>query len=137
MTQTIINELSNYSEINREDLFQLISKNYGDCKKSTIYSIISKLIEEDVLYKVTSEYYRVGTKRRFGYLLSPYASKIRNELNKYGIPFIIYETSILNDWLNHLLTSNCIIIEVDKMHSEFIFDYLKSRNLKIYCLIRA
>ena len=53
---------------------------------------------------------------------------IVNEINNnYDIDFVIWNISILNEWLNHLINSSVVILEVEKDYLEFIFEHLKDK----------
>lgn len=44
------------------------------------------------------------------------------------IQFQIWELRMLNEFLNHQLTTNVILVEVEKGYEEFIFDSIKEKK---------
>lgn len=129
INKELIERIQYYKTISKDDLFDLIQDNYK-VKKSKTYEIVNELINAGYIHRVTSNIYSLEKKKEYRYDLTNYAIKLNSVLKKYGIPYIIYETNILNEWLNHLLNNNYIIVEVENDYLSFIFDYLKENGFK-------
>ncbi len=46
--------------------------------------------------------------------------------------FCIYEGTWISPFLHHLASNQTIYVEVERNASEFVFDYLRSRNINVY-----
>jgi len=52
---------------------------------------------------------------------------------KYSsLEIVVFESSLLNEWINHQVSKNIIFVQVEKYYTENIFNYLKENtNVKI------
>ena len=90
---------------------------------------INKLILSRKIYKISSNIFKYGSKNLYSFEKKKVITDIANDIvKKYNIDFIIWDISILNKWLNHLINSTTLLLEVEKPYIEFVFEYLKSKN---------
>lgn len=124
---SIEKELLNYKEntsISRESLVELIRRDKSDYKDSSVRWALYRLVHDGVITKVDSEFFRIGR-------VNPYVTKPGGKTKKQivqvlksefsAIKAIVYESTILNEWVNHLISRNVLFVEVEKdyMHSVF------------------
>jgi hypothetical protein len=132
------NELLDCLHVNhvydRQTILNLARSINQSFKKDSLSWILSQYLTEGKLQKSGRNIYLKGSpnlsKQFFDYTLSDNASDLESKIRKQypKIRFVIYETSILNQSLNHLRSSNYIIISVEKDYETTIFEYIQEVN---------
>lgn len=94
-----------------------------------LHKRINKMIDSGELSRVGNGQYVFVSKKKFDYLIAYDVSvdilnKLENRFDNTA-KFIIYESTILNLFLNHLIGRPTIIVEVEKDLVETAFWYLK------------
>lgn len=111
-----------------DDLCNIIKKEKGYTTTRACINEINRMIGKKEIYKLSSNIYKFGSKKVFSIKKSMANIDIVNEINNnYDIDFVIWNISILNEWLNHLINSSIVILEVEKDYLEFIFEHLKGK----------
>lgn len=100
----------------------------------SIHKRINKMIDSGKLSRIGIGQYIFCDKKRFNYVLSNNVSleilnKLERRFEKSSI-YVVYETTILNMFLNHLIARPTIIVEVEKKLVESIFWFLKEEGFK-------
>lgn len=127
-------EVTNKENVySREELINIISNDSKLCS-AAIYKRIDKMITSGELIRVGSGQYVFASKKIFDYSLTSNVSlKILNKLEKRfdrSAKYIIYESTLLNMFLNHLIGRPTIIVEVEKDLTESVFWFLKEEGFK-------
>jgi hypothetical protein len=124
---------------NRLDFFYLVNEINPKIPLSSVSWIIYRLIKLGKLQRIGRNKYLKGSslhsKKEFAYQLGEYASILENDIsNEFSsISFTIFETSILNEFVNHIRSENIIFVNVENGYMETIFDFLQDRlNSNIY-----
>lgn len=118
-----------------EDLMNLILKSNPKYKSSSLYNKIKEMENNGEITRVGKTQYVFAKRKTFNNgLESNFAKKIDRLIkNSYSSDFeyVIYETtSILNQFLNHLINRNAVVLEVDKFFLGHVFDTLKDNNFR-------
>lgn len=118
-----------------DDLMSLILEDNPSYKTSSLYNKIEDMENNGKITRVGKSKYILSGRRPFAYELESYNAKKVSRIigNKYSPDFeyVIYEiTSTLNQFVNHLINKNAVILEVDKFFLEHVFDTLKKAGLK-------
>ena len=121
----------------RKELTKIISKESCLCS-SAIYKRINKMIAYRELVRIANDQYVFSNKKIFDYSIVSNVSlkvfdKLKTKLDK-GAKYIIYETTLLNMFLNHLIGKSTIIVEVEKELLESVFWFLKEEGFKYVLL---
>ena len=102
--------------------------------EAAIYKRINKLIDSGTLIRIGQGLYCFSDKKRYDYSLEDSLSYQVLDLLKTSFPnnleYIIYESTILNEFLNHLLAHSVTIVEVPKNYAEDIFWKLQESGFK-------
>ena len=125
------------SYIKRDTLIQVIKEQTNYNKDSSIRWVIYQLVKEGTITKVDNHFFYKGFLRKYKQKnMSTIKRRISDLLKKNypDIDAVIYESTILNEWLNHQITQNVIFVEVEKYFMGPIFEYLKN-ELNIPILI--
>ena len=123
----IADENKTYS---RKDLYQLFLVEKQDLSDSTFRWILYHLLSTHRLYRIGYDTYSVVLPERLTEYHPFYSDKavkiMRKIANRYpDIAFTVFESILLNEFLNHQIAQNTIFVQVDKEVSSVIFDYLK------------
>ena len=112
----------------KEDLVDYIKKTTNYEKKSSIRWVIHELVKSGDITKIDSEHFYNGVLKEF---FPKNESKRKKEVNEFvrekysNLDIIIYESTILNEWLNHQVSRNIIFVEVEKFYMEDVFASLR------------
>ena len=122
-------------KLTREEMKSIVT---GGISLSTAgeYKRINKLIELGEIFRIGNGCYAVGSKNAqiFSYELVYEMSKdIEKKIKNHFVEdlrFVIYETTMLNTFLNHLLAHPTIIVEIEKHFLETLFWFLKEEGFQ-------
>jgi len=116
----------------RNTLFNIVKVHNQTLPMSTIRWIIYSLVKQYKIQRMgRNKYIKSSTlerKKEFTYQLGEYASILENDIRKEypKIYFTIYETRILNEFVNHMRAKNIIFINVENDYTNTIFDYIQN-----------
>ena len=127
-----INKDKIYSTLEIMDAILLNNPSY---KSSSLYNKINELENNGVITRIGKSKYVYKTLKSFSY---DFESNIAKRIYKHmksnyaqDFEFVIYEnTVVLNQFLNHLITSPLTILEVPKYFMEHVFISLKEAGFK-------
>ncbi len=117
-----------FTYISRDDLKKYIRNKTNYEKESSIRWVIYHLVKNKKITKVNQHYFFNGYLKEFAPIsFNKTKGKIEKVLkDKYPLlDIVIYESSILNEWLNHQISKNIIFVQTEKIYSEYVFDALK------------
>lgn len=97
-----------------------------------VHKRINKMIALGRLSRIGNGQYTFASKPRFDYELASSASlealhKLDERFGK-GVRFVVYESTLLNRFLNHLIARPTVIAEVEKDLAETVFWFLKENG---------
>lgn len=124
-TDELLLEIKKNDTISKDDLFGIFRNHYSSVNRPYGYRIISELIKENLLFKLDSSTYSVIKKKTFDYELLD--KRIMKYVNGFG-DFVIWDSNILNKWMNHLINSVITFVEVDRDLMGLVFDELKAKG---------
>ena len=104
-----------------------------EMNQAAVYKRINRLIRSGAIARVGQGLYCFSDKKQYDYALeTPLSRKVLNFLRvSYpNLEFVIYESTILNEFLNHLLAHSITIVEAKKGYSENIFWKLQELGFK-------
>ena len=117
----------------RNSLISLLRTYNPDVKDSSYNWAITGMLKNNILIKRGYDEYSLfegDIKTNYSPIYSELTNMIMaNIKNKYPlIKFTIFETVLLNEFLNHLIAQNTIYIQVEKDVSIFVFRYLRDEG---------
>lgn len=128
----------NQTYISRESLIQLIRRDKPDYKDASLRWVLYDLVQKGAITKVDPEYFRIG--RVKSYTPNP-GRGIKTQIEQTlatefpAIKAVVYESTILNEWLNHQIARNVVFVEVEKYSMSPIFRTLQE-NLQTTILLK-
>lgn len=112
----------------------ILASSKGNISDVAIYKRINKMIASGELSRVGNGQYVFNNKKKFDYLIMNNSSleilsKLEHKFDKSS-KYILYESTILNMFLNHLIARPTIIVEAEKDLVEPMFWFLKKEGFK-------
>lgn len=129
-TDQALQKLPNKIAYCREDLLRILRSEKADLSDSAFRWTLYNLLREQKLFKTEYDTY-VTVKPAVLPVYKPYYSEKANTLmeelsNQYPeLEFVIFESRLLNEFLNHQIAQNTIYVQVEKDVSSYIFDNLR------------
>ena len=104
-----------------------------DLADSTYHWAISGLVREGQIVRLGYDAYSrpdSSTKKEYDPLYSDLALEVMNQIEQMYpyVTFTVFETVMMNDFLNHLIVQNTIFIQVEKESSIYIFRFLQEKG---------
>ena len=104
-----------------------------DLADSTYHWAISGLVREGQIIRLGYDAYSrpdSSTKKEYDPLYSDLALEVMNQIEQMYpyVTFTVFETVMMNDFLNHLIAQNTIFIQVEKESSIYIFRFLQEKG---------
>ena len=112
----------------RQALYNLFKENNKDLSYNSVGWIIDEGLKSNLLFKVGSDSYSRKKETRNTY--SPRYSEFSKELllkmeERFPeLEYTLFETLLLNEFVNHLYAHNILVLQVEKDLCPFTFDFL-------------
>ena len=119
-----------YSHKELIDKLKLLKPDLAD---STYHWAISGLVRGGQIIRLGYDAYSrpdSSTKKEYAPLYSDQALEVMNQIEETYpyVTFTVFETVMMNDFLNHLVAQNTIFIQVEKESSIYIFRFLQEKG---------
>ena len=136
----MINELRNeyvHGLISKEDLFNLYKKTYSNDNIKTFENMIGLLKQYEIITDYSNEYYAIIEKALYRIKEQEELKKINNIILKEykDIKTIVWSTNILNEFTQHYIMNNYIVVETERFAVEMILTLLKEKLMKKYTIV--
>ena len=117
--------------IDNQMLYQMVNtRSKQPLCRAAFYKNIAKMIENNHLIRVGRGRYQFSDRWSFNYVLeSDLANQVLMTLESFfedRIPFVVYESTLLNRFLNHLIAHPTVIVETTKSYIDDLFWKLKT-----------
>lgn len=129
-TDPVLEKLISGTTYSRDDLFKMFRSEKKDLRDSAFRWTLYNLLREQKLFKIDYDTYttdRPQTRPLYRPLYSDKAKTVIKSLEgKYpALEFVVFESVLLNEFLNHQIAQNTIYVQVEKEVSSYIFDVLQ------------
>ena len=136
----MIKELRNeyvHGLISKEDLFDLYKKIYSNDNNKTFENMIGLLKQYEIITDYSNEYYVIMEKALYRIKEQEELKKIYNIILKEykDIKTIVWSTNILNEFTQHYIMNNYIVVETERFAVEMILTLLKEKLMKKYTIV--
>ena len=113
-----------------QELIKLLKNNYPQMRDSSYHWAVCGMLKSGSLTKIARNVYVVQNERKkpvYRPAYSDLAAKLISQVSdKYpSVHFTVFETALLNDFLNHLVAQNTVYIQMEKDVSIFVFRFLQ------------
>jgi hypothetical protein len=124
----------NKKKISKKELTIIIKRHKPLYKESSIGWVIYRLIRKNIITKLDAKTYYIGKLKIYkGSLSSELAKKVKAIINQTypDVKFVIYESTMLNEWVNHQISRNVIFVEVEKYFMIDIFKLIQEKYFNV------
>lgn len=122
-----INRLGVKTIISRDALYKIIREGYPNYKDTSVRWVIYTLVNQGVISRLNPTQFIVGKiKNYYQKNGSEERDKVVDVLNKAfpHIRIVVYESTLLNEWVNHQVSRKVIFIESEKYFTNDIFRFI-------------
>jgi len=133
-TEDIIKKFGYGNAFSSKELFEFYKLNEEDLKEGTFRWRVYELKKEGVMSNVKRGVYILDHKKKFQPKISRGTKILYNMIQK-RFPYIeicVWDTSWLDNFMNHQLYSSYTIFEVDKEVVSSVFNVLKEKRDRVY-----
>ena len=128
--ERILPELSGQKIYHRDELFHLMQDEKKDLEDSTFRWVLYKLQRERQLFRTGYDSYSTQKPRELPAYKPYYSEKakaVQGMLEKDfpQLTFVLFESVLLNEFLNHQIAQNTLYVQVEKEISSYTFDRLR------------
>ena len=113
-----------------QELIKLLKNNYPQMRDSSYHWAVCGMLKSGSLTKIARNVYVVQNERKkpvYRPAYSDLAAKLISQVSdKYpSVHFTVFETALMNDFLNLLVAQNTVYIQMEKDVSIFVFRFLQ------------
>lgn len=126
MEDKINDYIIRHSSFSTEEFFSTLKNENPDIGRSTVYKYLNKLSEQNRISRVGRGLYASSEKKHYTYPLSETAKGV-STLIKENYPLVnfqVWELYQMNEFVNHQIARNTIIVDVENMLDDTIFNLL-------------
>lgn len=125
-----LSELSDERAYSRDDLFRILLSKRPELSDATFRWTLYNLLQERKIFKTGYDTYITSEPDILPVYKPLYSdkAKILDDMMRQRFPevsYVMFESVLLNEFLNHQIAQNTIYVQVDKDVSSYIFDTLK------------
>lgn len=132
-----INDSFDGNLIKKIDLYKVVKGFFPSYNESSLRWVIHGLIQKGIITKISSDIFIKGHKKKYIPSNSSLLKKRVKELiiSKFpNVKIAIYESSQLNEWVNHQVGRNIVFVEAEKYFLVDVFKYI-NKSLSITTLL--
>ena len=123
-------EENNNDYISKKQLQAIFNEVYSNTTLKTFKNAIAILKNEQKIFSINNDYYSIVRKNVYEFVENKETEKIHNIINKEypNIKFIVWNTSVINEFTLHYSMRDYIIVETEKLSIELIVNLLKYKE---------
>ena len=130
-TDSVLHELADHTAYSRKDLFQLLLQEKPDMTESAFRWTLYNMQQNQELYRVDYDAYMTGKPETLPKYHPLYTDKAKDVMNRIcgrfpELNFVVLESVLLNEFLNHQIAQNTIYVQIEKDVSSYITDILQN-----------
>ena len=112
----------------RQALYNLFKENNKDLSYNSVGWIIDEGLKSNLLFKVGSDSYsrKKETRNTYSPRYSEFSKDLLSKMEERfpELEYTLFETLLLNEFVNHLYAHNILVLQVEKDLCPFTFDFL-------------
>lgn len=133
--EEVVNHLDEKITYCHKDLMEKLIILKPDLSESTYHWAISKLVSDGVLTRLGYDSYSLFkclTKEEYVPVYSDTAARLISLVSKKFpyVQFTVFETVLMNEFLNHLIAQNTVFLQIEKESSIYIFRFLQEQGIQ-------
>ena len=129
----IIEKLEFSRTYSHKELLELLKRIKPDLADTTYHWSISCLMRDGKIFRRGYDAYSLSQGEGLREYQPFYSDETKNLINLIAnryphVSFTVFETVLMNDFLNHLIAQNTIFVQVEKESSIYVFRYLQDEG---------
>ena len=134
INENILADIPKNRTFSRVELYHMMIESMGkELNIGTFQWFIYNMEQKGKIFHIGYDCYsavRPGTRAKYEPQYSNPAQKLMKQLSeKYPlIPFTVFESTLLNEFLNHQIAQNTVFLQVPREIGSFVFDSLKGNH---------
>lgn len=129
----IIEKLEFSRTYSHKELLELLKRIKPDLADTTYHWSISCLMRDGKIFRRGYDAYSLSQGEGLREYQPFYSDETKNLINLIAnryphVSFTVFETVLMNDFLNHLIAQNSIFVQVEKESSIYVFRYLQDEG---------
>ena len=120
------------SSFSRKDLYGALSLENKTVSQNSFKWILAEWLRDGKLYKISSDSYSLSpsTKKTYSPEYSENGKALIKSLAEFysDVNFVVFESYLLNEFVNHLISKNTIVVMVEKDMVDFVFEHLAQEH---------
>jgi hypothetical protein len=132
--EVLLNQLNAKKTFDRETLFETLKEQKEDFSINSLSWVLNKLLSDGNVIRIARNHYKVvAESERVKRKYSPLRSEKVNSINSFMqekyplVKYCVWETVQLNEFLNHQIAHNIIVVEVENMLENAVFSALREK----------
>lgn len=130
---SIINDLEENKIYTHKELIDVLKEKRSGLAESSYHWIISVLVRNELLDKRGYDAYALchdEKAREYRPMYSDAATTLISEISEKFpyINFTVFETTLMNEFLNHLIAQNTVFVQTERDAGKFVFRYLQEKG---------
>ncbi len=126
----VLRKLTDQKEYSRNELSQVFLREKPDLTESAFRWTLYNLQQENKLFRSDYDTYSTAKPKTLPEYRPLYSGNAKNILSRLAhrfpeLDFVVFESTLLNEFLNHQIAQNTIYIQVARDVSSFVFDSLQ------------
>lgn len=130
--QNILRNLEPGKIYPRKELISIMKNENSEMSDNSLIWIIGYLVKRGKLVHIGRDQYALSGRKKDEYspVYSQSAVDIKNHIagKNPTIGFTVFESTLLNEFLNHLIARNTIFLQTERDTSAFIFDFIRDNT---------
>ena len=126
----IMDRLSSGTVYSRDELYSALSLERNKLSDSTFRWILYHLLLEEKIFRIDYDAYVIDKPQMLPEYKPDYSDKAKTLMEELAVkyphtPFVIFESTLMNEFLNHQIAQNTIYVQITKDISSYVFDNLQ------------
>ena len=131
----LLDELDTNHTYSHKELIAMLKRKKPDLSESTYHWSVSSLVRDGKLFRQGYDSYILSDGNKLTEYLPEYsdmAKKLISIVSKRFpyVKFTVFETALMNDFLNHLVAQNTVFVQVEKESSIYVFRFLQEKGIE-------
>ena len=135
-----LSKLEDGVRYSRSELFSALSETKPSWNKATLNWALYNLLKKQSIFKVSHDSYAKAPCQKKPIYKPDYSDLALAVMKVLGkkypdMDFVVFESALLNEFLNHLIAQNTVYVQVEKDLSSYIFHEFRnlfSKNVVLY-----
>ncbi len=129
----VMSNISDQESYSRNDLYRIFCGEKEEMNESTFRWMLYNLQREKLLFRIDYDTYSTSSPKALPVYRPMYSEQCWDLMSKIekqypGVEFTVFESVLLNEFLNHQIAQNTIYLQIERDVSSYIFGELRQSH---------